>query len=133
MMGHLDVPGLTAPGVPASISPAAMSLLRDGVGYGAAPFTGPIFTDDLSGMAAITDRLGIVSAVEAAVVAGADVALWLTTDDVPQVLDNLEDAVSTGRLPVDQVDRSAATVARFKVSARFRHVDAGDASFLTVE
>ena len=65
-------------------------------------------------MAAITDRLGIVSAVEAAVVAGADVALWLTTDDVPQVLDNLEDAVSTGRLPVDQVDRSAATVARFK-------------------
>ncbi|MFT7023004.1 MAG: beta-N-acetylhexosaminidase [Rhodococcus sp. (in: high G+C Gram-positive bacteria)] len=114
MMGHLDVPGLTAPGVPASISPAAMSLLRDGVGYGAAPFTGPIFTDDLSGMAAITDRLGIVSAVEAAVVAGADVALWLTTDDVPQVLDNLEDAVSTGRLPVDQVDRSAATVARFK-------------------
>ena len=114
MMGHLDVPGLTAPGVPASISPAAMSLLRDGVGYGAAPFTGPNFTDDLSGMAAITDRLGIVSAVEAAVVAGADVALWLTTDDVPQVLDNLEDAVSTGRLPVDQVDRSAATVARFK-------------------
>ena len=52
--------------------------------------------------------------MEAAVVAGADVALWLTTDDVPQVLDNLEDAVSTGRLPVDQVDRSAATVARFK-------------------
>ncbi|MGB6052932.1 MAG: glycoside hydrolase family 3 N-terminal domain-containing protein, partial [Rhodococcus sp. (in: high G+C Gram-positive bacteria)] len=114
MMGHLDVPGLTAPGVPASISPAAMSLLRDGVGYGAAPFTGPIFTDDLSGMAAITDRLGIVSAVEAAVVAGADVALWLTTDDVPSVLDNLEDAVSTGRLPAEQVDRSAATVARFK-------------------
>lgn len=114
MVGHLDVPGLTAPGEPASISPAAMALLRDGTGYGAAPFTGPIFTDDLSGMAAITDRLGIVAAVEAALVAGADVALWLTTDDVPQVLDNLVDAVNTGRLPADQVDRSAATVARFK-------------------
>ncbi|WP_072804884.1 glycoside hydrolase family 3 N-terminal domain-containing protein [Rhodococcoides yunnanense] len=114
MVGHLDVPGLTDPGVPASISPAAMSLLREGVGYGAARFTGPIFTDDLSGMAAITDRLGIVAAVEAALVAGADVALWLTTDDVPQVLDNLEDAVATGRLPAAQVDASAATVARFK-------------------
>ncbi|OZC56364.1 beta-glucosidase [Rhodococcus sp. RS1C4] len=114
MVGHLDVPGLTEPGEPASISPAAMSLLRDGVGYGAAPFTGPIFTDDLSGMAAITDRLGIVAAVEAALVAGADVALWLTTDDVPQVLDNLEDAVATGRLDAAQVDESAATVARFK-------------------
>ncbi|ORI14545.1 beta-glucosidase [Rhodococcus sp. 1163] len=114
MVGHLDVPGLTDPGVPASISPAAMALLRDGVGYGASPFTGPIFTDDLSGMAAITDRLGIVAAVEAALVAGADVALWLTTDDVPQVLDNLENAVATGRLPAPQVDASAATVARFK-------------------
>ncbi|MGB7236990.1 MAG: glycoside hydrolase family 3 N-terminal domain-containing protein [Rhodococcus sp. (in: high G+C Gram-positive bacteria)] len=114
MVGHLDVPGLTAPGEPASISPAVMSLLRDGVGYGAAPFTGPIFTDDLSGMAAITNRLGIVAAVEAALVAGADVALWLTTDDVPQVLDNLEDAVASGRLDAAQVDRSAATVARFK-------------------
>ncbi len=114
MVGHLDVPGLTDPGVPASISPAVMALLRDGVGYGAGPFTGPIFTDDLSGMAAITDRLGIVAAVEAALVAGADIALWLTTDDVPQVLDNLENAVVTGRLPAPQVDASAATVARFK-------------------
>lgn len=114
MVGHLDVPGLTTPGVPASISPAAMTLLRDGVGYGAAPFTGPIFTDDLSGMAAITDRLGIVAAVEAALVAGADVALWLTTDQVPQVLDNLEDAVATGRLAAAEVDQAAATVARFK-------------------
>ncbi|NIL75891.1 Beta-hexosaminidase [Rhodococcus sp. B10] len=114
MVGHLDVPGLTDPGYPASISPAAMKLLRDGVGYGAAPFTGPIFTDDLSGMAAITDRLGIVAAVESALVAGADVALWLTTDDVPAVLDNLEEAVATGRLPAAQVDRSAATVAQFK-------------------
>lgn len=114
MVGHLDVPGLTDPGVPASISPAAMALLRDGVGYGASAFNGPIFTDDLSGMAAITDRLGIVAAVEAALVAGADIALWLTTDEVPQVLDNLQNAVATGRLPAPQVDASAATVARFK-------------------
>ncbi|MFY2787566.1 glycoside hydrolase family 3 N-terminal domain-containing protein [Rhodococcus sp. MALMAid1271] len=114
MVGHLDVPGLTDPGVPASISPAAMALLRDGVGFGAQPFDGPIFTDDLSGMAAITARLGIVDAVEAALVAGADVALWLTTDQVPAVLDNLEDAVASGRLSAAEVDQAAATVARFK-------------------
>ncbi len=116
MAGHLDVPGLTAPGEPASISPAAMALLRDGTGYGAAPFDGPIFTDDLSGMAAITSRLGIEEAVEAALVAGADVALWITTDAVPDVLDRLEAAVAAGRLTDAQVNQKAATVLRAKAA-----------------
>ncbi|MGK8485268.1 glycoside hydrolase family 3 N-terminal domain-containing protein [Nocardia asiatica] len=114
MVGHLDVPGLTTPNVPASISPEAMRLLRDGGGYGAAPFQGPIFTDDLGGMAAITSRMSIEEAVEAALVAGADNALWITTDAVPQVLDRLEQAVSSGRLPMAQVDASVLRVAAFK-------------------
>ncbi|MGK8502298.1 glycoside hydrolase family 3 N-terminal domain-containing protein [Nocardia asiatica] len=114
MVGHLDVPGLTTPDVPASISPEAMRLLRDGGGYGAAPFQGPIFTDDLGGMAAITSRMSIEEAVEAALLAGADNALWITTDAVPQVLDRLEQAVSTGRLPMAQVDASVLRVAAFK-------------------
>ncbi|MGW4329176.1 glycoside hydrolase family 3 N-terminal domain-containing protein [Nocardia sp. NPDC004573] len=114
MVGHLDVPGLTTPGVPASISPEAMRLLRDGTGYGAAPFSGVIFTDDLGGMAAITSRMSIADAVEAALVAGADNALWITTDAVPQVLDRLEQAVSSGRLPMAQVDASVLRVAAYK-------------------
>ncbi|WP_092803140.1 glycoside hydrolase family 3 N-terminal domain-containing protein [Rhodococcus globerulus] len=114
MIGHLEVPGLTEPGVPASISPAAVSLLRDGVGYGAAPFTGPIFTDDLSGMQAITDRYDIADAVQAALVAGVDQALWLTTDDVPRVLDQLEGAVASGALPQARVDQAVVTVAQAK-------------------
>ncbi|MEU1550408.1 glycoside hydrolase family 3 N-terminal domain-containing protein [Nocardia sp. NPDC005745] len=114
MVGHLDVPGLTTPEVPASISPEAMRLLRDGSGYGAAPFQGPIFTDDLGGMAAITSRMSIEDAVEAALVAGADSALWITTDAVPQVLDRLEQAVSSGRLPMARVDASVLRVAAFK-------------------
>ncbi|MGU3437960.1 glycoside hydrolase family 3 N-terminal domain-containing protein [Actinomycetes bacterium M1A6_2h] len=114
MVGHLDVPGLTTEGVPASISPEVMALLRNGTGYGAPPFTGPIFTDDLSGMAAITSRLGIDRAVEAALVAGADVALWLTTDDVPQVLDHLEQVVASGELTQDRVDAAVLTNARAK-------------------
>ncbi|WP_051407507.1 glycoside hydrolase family 3 N-terminal domain-containing protein [Nocardia sp. CNY236] len=114
MVGHLDVPGLTTPDVPASISPEAMALLRDGSGYGAAPFDGPIFTDDLGGMAAITTRLSIADAVEAALVAGADNALWITTDAVPQVLDQLEQAVASNRLPMAQVDASVLRMATFK-------------------
>ncbi|MGQ4598066.1 glycoside hydrolase family 3 N-terminal domain-containing protein [Nocardia sp. R6R-6] len=114
MVGHLDVPGLTTPNVPASISPEAMALLREGRGYGAAPFQGPIFTDDLGGMAAITSRMSIEDAVEAALVAGADSALWITTDAVGQVLDRLEQAVAAGRLPMAQVDASVLRLAAFK-------------------
>ncbi|MFD9682471.1 glycoside hydrolase family 3 N-terminal domain-containing protein [Rhodococcus sp. NPDC059969] len=114
MMGHLEVPGLTEPGTPASISPAAVALLRDGVGYGAAPFTGPVFTDDLSGMQAITDRYDIADAVQAALAAGVDQALWLTTDDVPRVLDHLERAVASGALPQARVDQAVVTVAAAK-------------------
>ncbi|WP_328599939.1 glycoside hydrolase family 3 N-terminal domain-containing protein [Rhodococcus sp. (in: high G+C Gram-positive bacteria)] len=114
MMGHLEVPGLTEPGTPASISPAAVALLRDGVGYGAAPFTGPVFTDDLSGMQAITGRYDIADAVQAALVAGVDQALWLTTDDVPRVLDHLEQAVASGELPQTRVDQAVVTVAAAK-------------------
>ena len=114
MVGHLDVPGLTEPDVPASISPAVMTLLREGTGYGAPPFNGPIFTDDLSGMAAITSRMSIEDAVEATLVAGADNALWISSDAVPQVLDRLEQSVSSGKLPADRVDASVLRMARYK-------------------
>ncbi|MEV0945293.1 glycoside hydrolase family 3 N-terminal domain-containing protein [Rhodococcus sp. NPDC049939] len=114
MLGHLEVPGLTAPGIPASISPDAVALLRDGSGYGAAPFTGPIFTDDLSGMKAISDRYDIAEAVEIALESGVDVALWLTNDDVPRVLDHLESVVESGKLPQQRIDDAVLTVARAK-------------------
>ncbi|MFD3744789.1 glycoside hydrolase family 3 N-terminal domain-containing protein [Nocardia sp. NPDC058633] len=114
MVGHLDVPGLTEPDVPASLSPAVMTLLREGKGYGAPPFDGPIFTDDLSGMAAITARMSIADAVEATLVAGADNALWISSDAVPQVLDRLEQSVASGKLPADRVDTSVLRMARYK-------------------
>ncbi|WP_227979221.1 glycoside hydrolase family 3 N-terminal domain-containing protein [Nocardia spumae] len=114
MVGHLDVPGLTDPNVPASISPQAMTLLRQGTGYGAAPYNGPIFTDDLSGMAAITARMGIEDAVAAALEAGADDALWISTDAVSSVLDRLEQEVRDGKLTTKQIDDSVLRVAKFK-------------------
>lgn len=114
MVGHLIVPGLTGPDTPASISEPAMSLLREGAGYGGRPFDGPIFTDDLSGMAAISAEYGIEQAATMALTAGADLALWLSTDKVPAVLDTLTAAVKSGDLPAEQVDQSVVRVLRAK-------------------
>ena len=85
---------------PASLSKAAVDLLRTGTDYGGPPFDGPVFSDDLSSMAAISDRFGVPEAVLSTLQAGTDVALWVTTDEVPAVLDRLEKALDAGELSV---------------------------------
>uniref|UniRef100_UPI0011456199 glycoside hydrolase family 3 N-terminal domain-containing protein n=1 Tax=Mycolicibacterium palauense TaxID=2034511 RepID=UPI0011456199 len=112
MMGHLQVPGLTG-SQPASLSPAAYNLLRSG-GYGGPPFGGLVYTDDLSSMQAISDYYGVSEAVLKALQAGADVALWVTTSQVPAVLDRLEKAVDSGELPMARVDDALAKVSAAK-------------------
>ncbi len=112
MIGHLEVPGLTG-GLPASLSPAAIGLLRSG-GYGGPGFNGPVFSDDLSSMAAISSRYGVAEAVLRALQAGTDVALWITTDQVPAVLDRLEKAVSAGELSLSGVEASVLRMAPLK-------------------
>ncbi len=102
MLGHLEVPGLTGSD-PASLSPAAYQLLRSG-GYGGPGFNGLVYTDDLSSMAAINQRYGVASAVLKALQAGADNALWITTNEVPGVLDGLEKALADGQLSQASVD-----------------------------
>ncbi|HME48279.1 glycoside hydrolase family 3 N-terminal domain-containing protein [Mycobacterium sp.] len=113
MIGHLQVPGLTGSD-PASLSPDAVGLLRNGTGYGGPPFDGPVFTDDLSSMKAISDRLGVAEAVLEALQAGADTALWVTTTEVPAVLDRLESAVAGGELSMTNVDASVLRMAAAK-------------------
>jgi beta-N-acetylhexosaminidase len=104
MIGHLEVPGLTGE-TPASLSRAAVDLLRSG-GYGGPGFNGPVFTDDLSSMAAISSHYGVAEAVLRALQAGVDQALWVTTDEVPAVLDRLEKALNGGELSLQAVDGS---------------------------
>ncbi|MGV0993867.1 MAG: glycoside hydrolase family 3 N-terminal domain-containing protein [Mycobacterium sp.] len=117
MIGHLEVPGLTGD-TPASLSPAAVNLLRSG-GYGGPAFNGPIFSDDLSSMAAISSRYGVAEAVLRSLQAGIDQALWITTDEVPAVLDRLEKAVSSGELAMPAVEGSVMRLAGIKgTSAR---------------
>lgn len=105
MVGHLDVPRLTEPGTPASISPAALALLR-----GQLRFDGLVFTDDLGAMAAITDRVGLPEAVRRSLAAGADMALWVTPGRYTEVLDHLEQAVTGGSLPEHRVNEAVARV-----------------------
>lgn len=105
MVGHLDVPGLTEPDTPASISPAALALLRDQFG-----FDGLVFTDDLAAMAAITDRVDLPDAVRQALAAGVDMALWITTERLSEVLDHLEQAVADGSLPESRVNAAVTHV-----------------------
>ena len=109
MVGHMQVPGLTG-NDPASLSPAAYGLLRSG-GYGGPGFGGLVFSDDLSSMGAINQRYGVADAALKALQAGADVALWVTTDEVPAVLDRLEKALGAGELSQARVDESVLRVA----------------------
>lgn len=109
MVGHMQVPGLTGSD-PASLSSAAYGLLRSG-NYGGPPFGGLVFSDDLSSMGAINQRYGVADAVLKALQAGADVALWVTTDEVPAVLDRLEKALGAGELSQARVDESVLKVA----------------------
>ncbi|PXY31884.1 glycoside hydrolase family 3 N-terminal domain-containing protein [Prauserella muralis] len=112
MVGHLTVPGLTGD-QPASLSPRAYELLRTDYG-----FTGPVVTDDVGAMRAITDRYPLPDAVLRALQAGADQALWSSGGDVGPVLDRLEQAVAAGELPAQRVEESLRRVLLAKGACR---------------
>jgi beta-N-acetylhexosaminidase len=73
-----------------------------------------VFSDDLSSMAAISDRYGVSEAVLRALQAGTDIALWVSIEEAPAVLDRLEKAVAAGELPMAAVDASVVRVATMK-------------------
>lgn len=106
MVGHLDVPDLTEAGVPASLSPAAIGLLRGGY-----EFDGLVVTDDLVAMQAVLSRFDVPEAAERALAAGADVLLLSQPTDVEAVLDRLEEAVNLGRIPDRRLDAALGRVA----------------------
>ena len=87
MMGHLVVPGLGDE--PASLNPRAYQLAREELG-----FEGAIYTDDLGGMASISENFSVPEAVAAALAAGADMPLWSTDDDIDAVIDAAAEVVA---------------------------------------
>jgi beta-N-acetylhexosaminidase len=56
----------------------------------------------------------VPDAVLRALQAGTDIALWVTTDEVPAVLDRLEKALAAGELTIPAVDTSVLRVAKMK-------------------
>ena len=108
LVGHLDVPGLTTD-LPTTLTPAAYHLLR--ADYG---FDGLVLTDDLGAMKAITDTFDLPTAVERALTAGADMALWSSGGRVTPVLDRLEQDLQAGRIDPAANDAAVTRVLKAK-------------------
>jgi beta-N-acetylhexosaminidase len=110
MTGHLDVPGLTAPDEPASVSPNAVrQLLRTELGY-----DGFVITDDLSEMAAVRQTYSVPEATLRALAAGNDMALLVSNAHVPDLLSFLAAAVAAHQLDEAQINRSVQRVLAVK-------------------
>lgn len=110
MVGHMIVPGLGTEGVPSTIDPAAYQLLRSGDYPGGVPYNGVIYTDDLSGMSAISATHTPAEAVLAALKAGADQALWIDYTSLNSAIDRVDAAVTGGEYPLEQMLDSATRV-----------------------
>ncbi|MFC4906471.1 glycoside hydrolase family 3 protein [Actinomadura gamaensis] len=111
MTAHLDLPGITA-GVPATLSPAVITgLLREHLGY-----RGVIVTDALD-MKGASGAIGIPEAAVRALLAGADLLCLGPREhheSLLAVLAAIEDAVASGRLPVERLADAAARTAALK-------------------
>ncbi len=94
MVGQLTVPGLTEPGLPASLSPAAYRYLRQEVGPRRL-----VLTDSMS-MGAATAAVGLdtASACVRALRAGADMVAFNTGDPV-SVVSAITAAIDAGTYP----------------------------------
>ncbi|MGP9724425.1 glycoside hydrolase family 3 N-terminal domain-containing protein [Corynebacterium sp. AOP40-9SA-29] len=116
MVGHMQTPGLDSGDVlgaetPSSLNPEAYRLLRDPFEapdpWGGPGFDGVVFTDDLTGMQAITDLHSGPDAVVAALNAGADAPLTSTAADVQATVDGLVAAVESGDLDRARLEEAA--------------------------
>jgi beta-N-acetylhexosaminidase len=103
MVGHPIVPGLTN-GLPASLSPATYTLLRQNLG-----FTGVALTDSLGAGAISGAGYSEQSAAVAAIEAGADMVI-IDVGSWPATLGALEQAVSSGALQLGAVDSSVGRI-----------------------
>ena len=112
MVGHLIVPGLTEPGLPASLSPAAYRYLRAQAGPGRL-----VLTDSMS-MGATTAAVGLdtTSACVRALQAGADMVV-LNTGNPVSVVSAIAAAIDAGTYP-----RSGAVAAAERILAAKRLV-----------
>jgi beta-N-acetylhexosaminidase len=109
MLGHLVMPGWD--GLPASLSPSAVRLLREDLGFG-----GVVVSDDL-GMGALSswEPLAIL---DLAVAAGNDLLLYVVLPDAPEVLvDHLTARVERDPASAERVARSVERLLDMQLGA----------------
>ena len=111
MVGHVAYDALD-PGVPASLSPHVMGLLRRGMRYG-----GLVLTDDLE-MGAVSEASGPVEAAVRAIAAGADMALvgrnMKAEVEAEELVRGVEAAIADGRLSEERMASAIRRVLTFK-------------------
>ncbi len=104
MVGHLVVPGLTN-GKPATLSSEAINgLLRTELG-----FDGLVMTDALN-MDAISNTVNNAEAAEQALIAGVDLVMLGSLAETEATIEQLSDAVRSGRLDEQTVNESLLRV-----------------------
>lgn len=114
MTAHILVPGLTGgDGLPATLSPRAISYLREEIG-----FEGLIVSDAMS-MAAITEHWELGEASVMAFGAGVDLVLfgpWIGFEegDRRRVFTALKEAVEDGTISVERLDESVKRILTYK-------------------
>ena len=107
MTAHVTVPDITGARTPATVAPGVLTdLLQDEMG-----FSGLVVTDAMD-MAAVDRMFGRGEAAVRAVEAGADVILM--PPDVGAARAGIVDAVESGRLPEERLDRSVRRILRAK-------------------
>ncbi len=114
MTAHVAVPGVLGDDRPATMSPELMTdLLRGEMG-----FDGILFTDALR-MGAITDGYGAGEAAVVALEAGSDVLL--APDGIGVAIDAVTDAVESGRITRERIDRSVRRLLEAKARLGLQH------------
>jgi beta-N-acetylhexosaminidase len=109
MFNHVSYPALDPQGLPASLSPAIVSLLRDDLG-----FQGVILTDSM-GMAAVkSGGRGAGQAAVEAIQAGVDMLLVTSTETAQGSFDSLLAAVEGGQIQVERIDSSVRRILQVK-------------------
>ena len=68
------------------------------------------YTDDLSGMRAITDAMSLPEAVARAIAAGADQALWSSGTEIGPAVDAVQHALAQGEIAPEDIAAAAQRV-----------------------
>lgn len=105
--------------LPASLSPAVHSLLREELG-----FEGLIITDDLA-MEGVAGLYGVGDAAVLAVLAGNDMLL---SSDPEEQIDAVLEAVNAGRVPQELIDSAVERILRAKIKAGLIPLNEPDAA-----